>query len=164
MNIASARAMVSIRLAGHWVRQEADEVARMSSLHGDADFAVGFKSAYARTVAGTGIDDNERTAREIDFDTLGRDDPHQRIIDRLRQLPAIHDQFGSETEDVRSGFREMLLYWSPRRRMMSMNSTLRCPASTMYSTAEATRPGTSQGLMLLGSPSTCSDYTAPVGH
>src|ERR1700750_2970871 len=31
-------------------------------------------------------------------------------------------------------------YWSPRRRMMSRNRTLRCPASTMYSTAEATSP------------------------
>jgi hypothetical protein len=29
---------------------------------------------------------------------------------------------------------------SPRWRMMSRNSTLRCPASTMYSTALATSP------------------------
>ena len=40
---------------------------------------------------------------EIDFDTLGRNDAHQRVVDRLVQLAAVDDQFGGILQDMRRG-------------------------------------------------------------
>ena len=64
-------------LARHRLRQEADEIAGMPGLEGDADFAVGLEAADARTVSGARIDDDERSPRRIDLDAGGRNDPHQ---------------------------------------------------------------------------------------
>ena len=48
------------RLTGHRIGQEADEIAGMTGLERDADFAVGLEPADAGAVAGTRIDDDER--------------------------------------------------------------------------------------------------------
>ena len=53
-------------LAGHGLGQEADEVAGMAGLEGDADLAVGLEAADARAVPGARIDDDERPAPRID--------------------------------------------------------------------------------------------------
>ena len=88
-------------LSRHRFRQEADEIAGMTRLHRDADFAVRLEAADSRTVPGARIDHDERPPLEIDFDTLGRNDAHQRIVDRLVQLAAVDDQFGGILQDMR---------------------------------------------------------------
>ena len=50
---------------------------------------------------------NGRRSR-IDLHALGRDDAHQRIVDRLLQLAAVDDQFGRVTQDVRCGLGDVL--------------------------------------------------------
>ena len=49
------------RLPRHGVGQEPDEVAGVAGLQGHADFALRLEPANARAVAGSGIDDDERT-------------------------------------------------------------------------------------------------------
>ena len=65
------------RLAGHRIGQEADEIAGVSRLESDADFAVGLETANSWTVAGPRIDDDEGSLRRIDLDPFGRDDLDQ---------------------------------------------------------------------------------------
>ena len=55
------------RLAGHGIGQEADEIARVTGLECDADFAVGLEPADAGAVPGARIDDDERPARRVDL-------------------------------------------------------------------------------------------------
>ena len=50
------------RLPRHGFGQEADEVAGMPRLEGDADLAVGLEAADARPVSGARIDDDKGTA------------------------------------------------------------------------------------------------------
>ena len=47
-------------LARHRIGQEADEIAGMAGLEGDADLAVGLEAADARAVPRARIDDDER--------------------------------------------------------------------------------------------------------
>ena len=47
-------------LTRHRVREEADEIAGVTGLKGDADLAVGLEAANAGAVAGTRVDDHER--------------------------------------------------------------------------------------------------------
>ena len=80
-------------LARHRIRQEADEIAGMAGLEGDADLAVGLEAADARAVAGARIDDDERPARRIDLDALRRNDAHQHVVDRPLERAAVDDEF-----------------------------------------------------------------------
>ncbi len=89
------------RLSGHRLRQEADEIAGMTCFHRDADFAVRLEPADSRAMPGARIDHDERPPVHIDFDVLGWNDAHQRIIDRLIQLATVDDQFGGILQDVR---------------------------------------------------------------
>ena len=70
-------------LARHRFGQEPNEVAGMARLHGDADLAVGLEAADSGAVASAGIDHDERPAFKVDLNALGRDDAHQRVVDRL---------------------------------------------------------------------------------
>jgi len=45
--------------------------------------AIGLEATDPRPVTGTRIDHDKRTALEVDLDALGRNDPNERIIDRL---------------------------------------------------------------------------------
>src|SRR5262249_57555953 len=69
-------------LAGHGIRQEADEIAGMPRFERDTDFAIGLEAADAGAMTRARIDDDERTACRIDFDPLWRDDPHETGIYR----------------------------------------------------------------------------------
>src|SRR5262249_62055907 len=69
-------------LPGNGIGQEADEIAGMAGLEGHADFAVRFESADSRPMSGARVDDDERPARRIEFDTRRRDDPPQAPVDR----------------------------------------------------------------------------------
>jgi hypothetical protein len=64
-------------LARHRVRQEADEIARVTGLHGHPDFTVGLEAPDPRPVPGARIDDHKRPASHVDFDALGRDHAHE---------------------------------------------------------------------------------------
>jgi hypothetical protein len=70
-------------------------------LHRDADLAVRLEPAYSRAVSSARIDDNERPPLEIDLDALGWNDPHERIIHRIIERAAIHDQFGGILQNMR---------------------------------------------------------------
>ena len=95
-------------LARHGFGQEADEIAGMARLHGDADLAVGLEAADAGAVTGARIDHDERPALQVDLHALGRDDAHQRVVDRLFQLAAVDDQFGGVAQDMRRRLGDML--------------------------------------------------------
>jgi hypothetical protein len=69
-------------LARHGLRQEADEVARVSGFERNADLALGFESADARAVPGAGVDDDERPPRRIDLHARWRNDFHQAVVHR----------------------------------------------------------------------------------
>ena len=95
------------RLSWHRLGQEADEIAGMTRLHCDADFAVRLEPADSRTMPGARIDHDERSPIEINFDVFGRNDAHQRIIDRFIQLAAVNDQFGGILQDMRRRLRDV---------------------------------------------------------
>ena len=95
-------------LAGHRIRQEADEVAWVACLHGHADFAVSLEATDAGTVTGARIDDHERPALQIDFDPFRGHDANKSIIDRSCEHTAVEDQFAVIIEHVRRGLGQML--------------------------------------------------------
>src|SRR6516165_7325676 len=97
------------RLAGHGVGKEADEIARMSGLERDADFAVGLETSDAGTVPGPRIDDDERTPCLIDCDTRGRNDPHEAIIDGPLEFTAVHNELYLVVQHIRSGLGQMFM-------------------------------------------------------
>ncbi len=59
------------RLAGHRVRQEADEIAGMAGGERDADLAVLLHAADAWPVAGARVDDDERALGRVDRGAVG---------------------------------------------------------------------------------------------
>ena len=96
------------RLARHGLGQEADEVAGMAGLEGDADLAVGLEAADAGAVPGARIDHDKGAPRRIDRDALRRDDAHEGVIDRPLERAAVDDELGLVVEHVRRGLGEML--------------------------------------------------------
>ena len=88
------------RLPWHGLGQEADEVAGVTRLQGNADLALGLEAADARPVPGARIDDDERTLPGVDLHAARRDDADQDIVDRPRQLAAVHHELGLELQDV----------------------------------------------------------------
>jgi hypothetical protein len=79
----------------------------MTRFHRNADFTVRLESPDSRTMPGAGIDHDERTPVEINFDVFGRNDAHERIIHRFIQLAAVDDQFGGILQDVRRRLRDV---------------------------------------------------------
>ena len=73
---------IAERLARHRIRKEADEIAGMPGLEGNADLAVGLEAADAGAMPGARIDDDEGPAERIDLDPCRRNDPHERIVHR----------------------------------------------------------------------------------
>ena len=89
------------RLARNRLRPKADEVTRMARTQGDADLAVRFEAADARSMSRARVNDNEGPLFGINLDALRRHDPDQSIIGRARQRTAVHYEFIREVEDVR---------------------------------------------------------------
>jgi hypothetical protein len=89
------------RLTGHRVRQKADEIAGMAGGERDADLAVVLHAADAWAVAGSGVEDDERSLVRVDRGALQRDDPHQPVIHRPRKRAAIEDQLGIKAQHIR---------------------------------------------------------------
>ena len=96
------------RLARHGLGQEADEVAGMTGLEGDADLAVCLEAADAGAVPGARIDHDKGAPCRIDRHTLRRDDAHEGVIDRPRERAAVDHELGLVVEHVRRRLGEML--------------------------------------------------------
>ncbi len=88
------------RLAWHRIGAEANEVARMTGIHGDADFAVCLKAADARAVSGARIHDNEWTLFCVNHHTFRRNDADQTVVDGLRKISAVQHEFRFKTQHV----------------------------------------------------------------
>ena len=95
-------------LARHGLRQEADEIAGMTGLERDADFAVGLEAADAGAMSRARVDHDKGPARRIDFDAGRRNDPHQDIIDGPVERAAVNDKLDLVVEHVRRGLGQML--------------------------------------------------------
>ena len=52
-------------------------------------------------VPGARIENNERPLARIDRSARGRNDPHQGVIDRLRQRAPVEHEFGLEAQHMR---------------------------------------------------------------
>ena len=121
------------RLAGHRIGREADEVAGMSRLERDADFAIGLETANAWTVAGPRIDNDKRSLRRVHLHALGRDDLDQTIVHRPVEFTTVDDDFDLVIENMRNGLGGMLLIRIAALPHGVPEQRVRCAASTMYS-------------------------------
>ena len=63
-------------LSRNWVRQEADEIARMPCLEDYADLALRLEPSDARPMPRARVDDDERSLARIDFDAGRRRNAH----------------------------------------------------------------------------------------
>src|SRR5262249_61632229 len=79
------------RLTGNGIGQETDEMAGVTGLECAPDFAVGLEAADAGTVPRARVDDDEGSARRIEFDAGRRDDAHESIVHRALERPAVDD-------------------------------------------------------------------------
>ena len=94
-------------LPGLGIGQEADEVAGVAGTQGHPDLAVGLEAADARAVAGAGVDHHEGAHLGIGGIALRGQDPQQLIVDRPRQLAAIHQHLGIEAQHAGAGLFDM---------------------------------------------------------
>ena len=121
------------RLPRNRLRQEADEIDRVAGAQRHADFALGLHAADPGSVAGARVDDDDRRLRRIDCHIRGRNDAHQRVIDRPLQAcgrraplrPAKLSTCGASLAACAS-------WMLPRSLSVSRSSTLRCHASVQY--------------------------------
>src|SRR5262249_55124632 len=90
------------------IRQEADEVAGMPCLEGDADFAISLEAPDARTVASARIDDDEGALLRIDLDARRRDDADQRIVEGSGGCASVDQKLDGILEYVRGGLGHVL--------------------------------------------------------
>ena len=72
---------------------ENDEVDGMARFQRHADFGIFLEAADAGTVAGTWIDDDERPQRIVDDDVLRRQNPHERVADRMFERARVGEDF-----------------------------------------------------------------------
>src|SRR5262245_33017875 len=100
-------------LTRHRLGQEANKIARMAGLHGNPDFTVGFETANAWPVPGTGVDNDERPARLVDCNAVRRNDAHEGVIDGTRKGAAVENEFSLVVQHMRCGLGEMLAVGVP---------------------------------------------------
>ena len=118
-------------LAWHGFGQEPDEIAGMTGLEGDADLTVGLEPADARAMPRARIDHHEGAARRIDCRSLGRDNPHEDIVNRPIEGAAVNNDLRRIVEHVRRGLREMLAILVAALAHHVQKRRLRCAASVM---------------------------------
>ena len=93
---------------GNGIGEEADEIAGMTRLEGDADFAIGLEAGDARAVAGARINDHERPPLGIDLHARRRDDAHQSVVHRPAERPPVEYELNLVVEHVRGGLGHVL--------------------------------------------------------
>ena len=84
---------VGERLRRLGVRVEDHEINRMPRFERDADFRIFLEAADAGAVAGARIDDDERPQGIDDDDILRRQDPHERVADRMFERSRVGEDF-----------------------------------------------------------------------
>jgi hypothetical protein len=89
------------RLPWHRLRQEADEIDRVSGAQRNADLALGLHAADPRAVAGARIDHDDRRLQRVDRRVRRRDDAHEHVIDRPVQRAAVKHDGGGEAQHMR---------------------------------------------------------------
>ena len=90
-------------LSGNGIGQKSDEVARMTGLKNDADFAVGLESPNPRAMPGARVDDDERPSRRVDLGARRRNDPHEPVVDGSIKRLAAEDQLHFVVEHIWHG-------------------------------------------------------------
>ena len=80
----------------------------MPELKGDTDFGILLEATDARSVARTGIDDDEGTLGVIDLHAFRRDDPDQGIVDGTLKGPPVRDHLPLKCQKRRWAFFLML--------------------------------------------------------
>ena len=99
---------VEQRLARLGIAEEDDEVDRVALAQRDADLRIVLEAADAGAVARARVDDDVRTPLGIDGHALGRDDAHQRVVDRPRERAAVDDRLVVEMQHRRQAFSRVL--------------------------------------------------------
>src|SRR5262249_51995087 len=99
---------VSDGLAGHRLRQEADEITGMTCLERHADFAVGLEAADAWAVSGTRVYNDEGPPRRIDLNTLRRNDPNEGIVDGPIECAAVRNEVNPIVKNMRGSLGQVL--------------------------------------------------------
>ena len=114
-------------LARHRLRQKADKVAGVTRLESDPDFTVRLETAYARTMAGSRIDNDKGPARRIDCNSSRRNNAHQSVIDRAIELTSVDYDFNFVIQHVRCSFGEVfpILIAALSQHVQEQNSPLR---------------------------------------
>src|SRR6266566_1248756 len=114
-------------LAGHGIRQEADEIAGMPGLERHADFAVGLEAADPGAMPGARVDDDEGPARRVEFDAWRRNHLYEAVVDRPIERPAVEHQLHLVIEHVRSGLGEVftILIAAPAHDIPEQHAALR---------------------------------------
>ena len=86
------------------IGKEADEIAGMAGLQGNADLAVRLEATNTRTVAGARVYDDERPQFRIDLNACRRSDAHEKIIHRPVKRASVDDQLRFIVEHMRNSF------------------------------------------------------------
>ncbi len=89
--MALRRHDVADRLARHRLREENDEIHRVSGPECDADLGILLEPADARAMTGTRVDDHVGTEGFVGSHPLGRCDANESVVDRPLQGAAVHN-------------------------------------------------------------------------
>jgi hypothetical protein len=95
-------------LTGHRVGKKTDEITWMARFEGHTDLTVSLEASNPRTMAGTGIDDDEWTPRLIDFNSGRWNDAREYVIHWLIKPPAVDYKLDLIIEHMRRRLGEML--------------------------------------------------------
>ncbi|MPL74766.1 hypothetical protein SDC9_20583 [bioreactor metagenome] len=86
--------------------QKANEIARVTEGQRHADLALGLEAADAGAVAGARVDDDERALFRIGRHITGQD-ARQPVVDRVRQVGAVHHRFERKIQNMRCRLLDM---------------------------------------------------------
>jgi hypothetical protein len=92
---------VKQRLARLGIAEEDDEVNGMALAERHPDLRVVLESADAGAMARSRIDDDVRPPLRVDDDAFGRNDAHERIVDRSGKLAPVDDGLVVEVQNGR---------------------------------------------------------------
>jgi hypothetical protein len=95
-------------LTRHRVGKKTDEITWMARFEGHTDLTVSLEASNPRTMAGTGIDDNEWAPRLIDLNSGRWNDAREYVIHRLIKPPAVDYKLDLVVEHMRRCLGEML--------------------------------------------------------
>src|SRR5262249_7380220 len=98
--IASARAISSMVWPGTGSGEDPVELAGWPCFDAHADCAAALEPANPGAMPGARVDDDERPARGVEFDSRGRNHSHETVVDRPIKRFATEDQLHVVVEYV----------------------------------------------------------------